>query len=239
MIHSKPCRLLAVAIAALFLAQPVLAQEAPAEPMSVTPAPENDPAARFDTSYRPSPTVSSRLQREFLDNVRWSSGVDARDSLTEAFAERSPVDIWQELVAEQGLVANNVADALTAYWVLNWITANGAYTARIDNAPVQRQLRVAFANDRNFSTMGDQQKQRLAEGYVLNFLVEHAALNKAIATRDLDSLNRLSAAAVTRFQRNMGVNLLALARRALPPAPRSNQFALVLTAALSKVAMLS
>ncbi len=224
MTNSKPFRLLAVALSTLLFAQPLMAQEeAPAEPMSVTTAPVNDPAASFDTSYRPSPTVASRLQREFLDNIRWSSGVEARDSLTEAFADRTPVEIWQELVAEQGLEANNVADALTAYWVLNWITANGAYTARIDNAPVQRQLRVAFANDRNFHAMGDQQKQRLAEGYVLNFLVEHAALNKAIATRDLDALNRLSAAAVTRFQRNMGVNLLALVPSAEGFAARAQQ----------------
>jgi hypothetical protein len=166
---------LATAFTALMLALPAVAQE-PAEPMNVAPAPESSPAAGFDTSYRPSPTVSSRLQREFLDSVRWSSGVEARNNLTEAFAEQSPIEIWHELVAEQGLETNNVADALTAYWVLNWITANGAYSAEIDNAPIQRQLRVAFANDANFRIMGDQQRQQLAEGYIFNFLLEHAGL---------------------------------------------------------------
>lgn len=212
-------RRLAPALAALMLAFPAIAQE-PAAQMNVAPVPESDPAVDFDTSYRPSPTVSSRLQREFLDSVRWSAGVEARDNLAAAFAERSPVEIWHELVAGQGLEPNNVADALTAYWVLNWITANGAYTAEIDNAPIQRQLRVAFANDANFRTMGDQQRQQLAEGYIFNFLLEHAALNRAVAARDLDALNRLAAASVTRFQRSMGVNLLALVPSAQGFGPR-------------------
>jgi hypothetical protein len=207
------------ALLALSLTLPVAAQETP--PMSVAPVPETSPAASFDTGYRPSPTVSSRVQREFLDQLRWSAGVAVRDSLASAFSEQSPVDIWLELVTEQGLSANNVADALTAYWVLNWITANGAYTAQIDNGPVQRQLRAAFAADNNFRAMGDLQRQQLAEGYILNFLLEHAALNQAVATRDVDALNKLAAAAVARFQTNMGVNLLAVVPSAEGFRPRA------------------
>ena len=170
------------------------------------------PAAQadFDTSYRPSPTVSARLQREFLDRIRWTAGVEARDNLAKAFAEKSPVDIWLELVTSDGLEANNVADALTAYWVLNWVAANGAYASKVDSEPVQRQLRIAFANDANFLKMGDQQRQELAEGYILDFLVEHAALNAAVQQRDVDTLNRLAAAAVLRFRQKMNVDLLAL-----------------------------
>ncbi|ODT71292.1 MAG: hypothetical protein ABS75_08405 [Pelagibacterium sp. SCN 63-23] len=212
-------RVAAPALLALSLALPVAAQDTP--PMNVAPVPETSPAASFDTGYRPSPTVSSRVQREFLDQLRWSAGVAVRDSLASAFAEQSPVDIWLELVAEQGLSANNVADALTAYWVLNWITANGAYTAQIDNGPVQRQLRAAFAADSNFRAMGDLQRQQLAEGYILNFLLEHAALNQAVATRDVDALNKLAAAAVARFQTNMGVNLLAVVPSAEGFRPRA------------------
>ncbi|MHA6298072.1 DUF6683 family protein [Devosia sp. CAU 1758] len=180
----------------------------PAE--QAAPAAESSVETVFDTSYRPSPSVSARLQREFLDGVRWSAGVEARDSLTEAFAERSPTEIWQELVASDGLTTNNVTDALTSYWVLNWVAANGAYAVKVDSAPVQRQLQIAFANDPNFHKMGDQQRQELAEGYILNFLVEHAALNTAVEKRDVETLNRLAAAAVARFRRDMKVNLLAL-----------------------------
>lgn len=207
MFAPKTRRLLAVAL--LAFAPPALAQESET-PLSVAPAPETSPSADFDTSYRASPTVSSRIQAEFLDSVRWSLGVQTRDELAAAFEERPPVEIWQELVASQGLEPNNVADALTAYWVLNWITANGAYAAQVDNGPVQRQLRVAFANDPNFIHMGDTEKQQLAEGYMLNFLLEHAVLNRAIAARNVDVLNRLALTSVSRFQRSMNVNLLAL-----------------------------
>lgn len=191
------------------------------EPMNVAPAAESSPAADFDTSYRASPSLSTRIQRDFLDTIRWSAGTEVRDNLATAFAERKPVEIWQDLVSEQGLEPNNVADALTAYWVLNWITANGAYTAKIDNAPIQRQLRVAFSQDQTFLGMNDQRRQQMAENYVFDFLLEHALLNQAIATRDLDTLNRLAAAAVARFERNMGVNLLAIVPSAEGFRPRA------------------
>jgi len=173
-------------------------------------APVLDEAAEFDTSYRPSPSISARLQREFLNRVRWSSGVEARESLANAFAERSPSEIWQELVAPDGLTTNNVADALTAYWVLNWVTANGAYAVEVDSRPVQRQLRQAFANDSNFVRLSDQQRQEMAEGYILNFLVEHAALNTALAQKDLETLYALAMAAASRFRSQMNVNLFTL-----------------------------
>ncbi len=179
--------------------------------LAQSPVPQAAAAqAEFDTSYRPSPTVSARLQREFLERIRWSAGVATRDNLAKAFEEKAPVDIWLELVERDGLTTNNVADALTAYWVLNWVAANGAYAAKVDSAPVQRQLRIAFANDANFLRMGDQQRQVLAEGYILDFLIEHAALNAAVQQRDVDTLNRLAAAAVLRFRQKMNVDLLSL-----------------------------
>lgn len=164
----------------------------------------------FDSSYRVSDVVSSRLRRSFLDTIRWSVGAEARDQLAESFAERGHADIWQELVAEDGLKTGNVADALTAYWVLNWVTANGAYGYKVDNGPVQRQLQLALAGDPNFLALNDQARQQMAEGYMLNFLLEHAMLNDAVARRDLSALRALAAASAFRFQEQMGVDLLAL-----------------------------
>lgn len=181
-----------------------------AQQMPTAPAPSQASGPIFDTSYQPSPSVTARLQRKFLQDLRWSSGIPARDAVATAFAERSPVDIWQELVAPDGLSKNNLTDALAAYWVLNWITANGAYRVRIDHEPVQRQVAEAFANDAAFQRYGDHQKQALAEGYILNFLVEHAALNDAVKRGDTQTLYKLAVASIGRFQQNMGVNLLAL-----------------------------
>lgn len=166
--------------------------------------------AEFDSSYRASEVVSSRLRRSFLDSVRWSVGAEARDQLAESFAERTHTEIWQELVAADDLTTGNVADALTAYWVLNWVTANGAYSHKVDNAPVQRQLREALASDPNFLALNDQARQRMAEGYMLNFLLEHAALNDAVARQDTNRLRELAIASVARFRQQMGVDLVSL-----------------------------
>lgn len=195
--------------ALLLLATPVAAN-AQQLPQAVENPTTTADAAEFDTSYRPSPSISARMQREFLSRIRWSAGVEVRDNLAEAFAERSPSEIWQELVAPDGLTTNNVADALTAYWVLNWVAANGAYAVEVDSRPIQRQLRQAFANDPSFLRLSDQKRQEMAEGYILNFLVEHAALNTALAQKDLETLYALAMAAASRFRSQMNVNLFTL-----------------------------
>lgn len=205
---NKPTKLIPIlfVLLALPLVPPAQAEDRPttAATTAVLPGAEN-------SAYRFSEGVSVRLRRSFLDQIRWSVGVEARDLLAESFADRSHTEIWQELVKEDGLSTGNVADALTAYWVLNWVTANGAYGQKVDNGPVQRQLRVALAEDANFQQLNDQARQQMAEGYMLNFLIEHAALNDAVARRDVENLRTLAAASATRFQQQLGVDLLALA----------------------------
>lgn len=166
--------------------------------------------ADFDTSYRPSQIVSARIQRNFLESIRWNVSAEARNNLAAAFAERPALEIWQDLVAADGLKTGNVADALTAYWVLNWVTANARYNLKIDNGPIQAQMRQAMADDPNFLGLSDLQKQEMAETYILKFLVEHAALNDAMVRKDVAALGRLALAAANRFRQEMGVDLLAL-----------------------------
>ncbi|MBN9333442.1 DUF6683 family protein [Devosia sp.] len=167
-------------------------------------------AASYDTSYPPSTVISARIQRQFLDTIRWSVSAQARDSLAAAFAERPALEIWQDLVAGDGLKTGNVADAITAYWVLNWVTANARYNLKVDNRPIQAQMQDAMARDPNFRSLSNLQKQEMAEGYILKFLVEHAALNDAMSRKDVAALGKLALGSATRFQREMGVNLLAL-----------------------------
>jgi hypothetical protein len=195
----------------------VIAQEAPAASGKAPIEQVEDET--FDTSYHFSPTISARIEREFLENIRWSAGVEARDNLREAFAKNSALDTWQDLVVKDGLELGNVADALTSYWILNWITANGAYSTKVDNAAVQTQLRAAFSIDPAFAQLNDQQKQIMAETYIRHFLVEHAALNAAVKAKDITTLEILAAAAVLRFRNDMSVDLLAL-----EPGPKGFDF---------------
>ncbi|MBK1794261.1 hypothetical protein JHL21_07080 [Devosia sp. WQ 349] len=194
-----------------------IAQEATSTaPMAPTEEVEDE---TFDTSYHFSPTTSARIEREFLEEIRWSAGVEARDNLREAFEKNSALDTWQELVAKDGLELGNVADALTSYWILNWITANGAYSTKVDNSAVQTQLRAAFSIDPAFAQLSDQQKQIMAETYIRHFLVEHAALNAAVKAKDITALEMLAAASVLRFRNDMSVDLLAL-----EPGPKGFDF---------------
>lgn len=193
-----------ILVAALMLAVSPIAGLAQAVPS----APQQEQI--FDTSYQISTVASARIQRLFLDSIRWSVGTEARDDIRAAFAERPPLEVWQELVAADGLKLGNVADALTAYWVLNWVTANARYNLKIDNGPIRRQMAAAMAADANFRSFNDLQKQDMAEGYILKFLVEHAALNDAMARKDVGALGQLALAAATRFRQQMGVDLLTL-----------------------------
>lgn len=204
---NTPTKILPILIAlfALPLVAPAHGQQGPAPVVASASVPGAE-----NSAYKFSESISVRLRRGFLDKVRWSAGIEARDQLAESFADRSHTEIWQDLVRRDGLTTGNVADALTAYWVLNWVTANGAYGQKVDNAPVQRQLRLALAQDDNFQRMNDQARQRMAETYMLNFLVEHAALNDAVARKDIETLRTLAAASATRFQQQLGVDLLAL-----------------------------
>src|SRR5690606_11618840 len=128
--------LLLALIAPMLTSAPVLGQT------PETAAPPPAASSQFDTSYRPSEVVALRVQRKFLSDVRWSVGEAMKNRLEEAFAERKPTEIWLDLVEGNALTTNNVADALTAYWVLNWITANKAYDVKVEHGPIQAQVRL-------------------------------------------------------------------------------------------------
>ena len=90
----------AVAASLLLLAAclPALAQSGSVtEQVAIAPA---APDTEFDTSYRASPVVSLRVQRRFLNDVRWAAGVEMRERLTKAFEERRPTEIWQDIVGQ-------------------------------------------------------------------------------------------------------------------------------------------
>jgi hypothetical protein len=193
----------AILLTLLLLVPTATAQEAPLPDVAAAPA-------EFDTSYAPSAAVSYRVKRSFLDGVYRSAGADARAAFQERFDEKSHELIWQDLVEPYGMEVGNVADALAAYWMLNWIVANAAFTVDIPPAPVRRQLRQALSEDRSFHALNDAQRQAMAEQLMLDFLVLHAAMSTALRNQDVVTLQGLAREAVVSFRRQYGVDLLAL-----------------------------
>jgi hypothetical protein len=218
----KPLRA-SVFVTLLLLAWPAQAQEPVAS--------ETATAAEFDTSYSPSAALSYRVQRRFLDQVYRSAGPDMRAAFQAEFDARPFQQIWGDLVGGYGLSAGHVADALAAYWLLNWVVANAAFSAELSGPPVRQQLTIALGNDAAFAALDDDQRQAMAEGLMLDFLVLHTTMSSAIRTADSPALQKLARESVINFRRQYGVDLQALEpgpeglmprRRAAAPADGGN-----------------
>lgn len=198
----------------LAAAVPAMAQDAPPAAEAVVEV------EAFDTSYFPSAAVSYRVKRTFLDGVFRSAGADARAKFQEQFDAKPPDQIWASLVDRYGMRTGNVADAMAAYWMLNWMVANAAFAVDIPAAPVRQQLTLALANDRLFATLRNDQRQEMAERLMLDFLVLHAAMNTALANQDTLTLQALAREAVISFRQQYRVDLLALEPTAAGLTPR-------------------
>jgi len=168
------------------------------------------PTAMTVTGYRPSPAVSARVRRQFAS---WMGGkVGAADAarLAATMGKTDPVQNWAQLVANDGLRTNDMADALTAYWILNWAMANTADNNRAQVLGVRNQVRAMLAANPAQLRMGEAQRQEFSEILILNFLIQHAAFDDAIRRGDRALMRRLGDAAAARFQGEMGVDLRRL-----------------------------
>lgn len=168
------------------------------------------PAAVVVTSYRPSTAVSARVRRQFASWMRGKVGAADAAKLAAAMEKADPVQNWAQLVANDGLRTNDMTDALTAYWILNWAMANTADNNRAQVMGVRKQVRAMLVANSAQLRMGEAQRQEFSEILILNFLIQHAAFDDAIRRGDRDLLRRLGDAAETRFQSEMGVDLRRL-----------------------------
>lgn len=167
-------------------------------------------SSQIVTTYSTSPQVSAKAQRQFLDFIRERSGEEAERAVAGIFAQRSPQDMWAELVAADGLVPGDAVDALTSYFALNWVIANQQPEAEFSLAGVQRQVRAAMQGDRTFQALDEAGRQEFAEVLMMNFLLQQAVLSDAYVRDDAQMMQQLSDAAVARFKSEMGVDLRRL-----------------------------
>lgn len=172
------------------------------------PAPQRKSKQRaVSTTYRASPAVSLRVQRQFTDFVEKTSGRQAGQQVREIFRKRNPVASWVSIVKADGFRSGDVVDAVGAYLILNWMMANGSDNNQQQASAVRQQIRQALSNNPGFSRLGNDERQTLAETSMLNFLVQHAAYIDALKRGDKVMIRRLSDAAVARFQNQMNMNL--------------------------------
>lgn len=166
--------------------------------------------AAATTTYRSSPAVSRRVQTQFVDFMRQNVGEQGARELDATLSSGNAISSWSGIVRSDGLRSGDVVDAITAYWMLNWVIANQADNNRQQMQAVRNQVRSVVANSPTLAALSNDERQEMAEALVLNFLVQHAAYGNAMQAGDRTMMRRLGDAAVTRFRNEMGLDLRQL-----------------------------
>lgn len=166
-------------------------------------------AAPARTTYQSSPAITQRVKRQFADFVRSTGGDGA--GIAAAMDQQDFFARWGQHVSQYGLRRGDVADAMTAYWMLNWQIANDVRSvSRAQVQSVQSQVRAMMGDNRSFTGLNDAQKQEMAEVLILNFIAQSVAYEDAMRDNDATMQRRLQNAATTRFQNEMNVDLRQL-----------------------------
>lgn len=168
------------------------------------------PAAAAATRYRPSPAVSARVRRQFVTRMGGKVGAADAARLGAAMERTDAVQNWSQLVSDDGLRTNDMADALASYWILNWVMANGADSNRGQARAARGQIHAMLAASPGQARLSETQRQEMSETLILNFLIQHAAYDDAMRRGDRTLMRRLGDAAVARFRSEMGVDLRRL-----------------------------
>ncbi len=162
------------------------------------------------TTYRASPAVSARVQKQFSEFMARQAGADGGRQVADAMRRTDPVRNWSQIVASDGLRPGDSADALAAYWVLNWVMANRGDNNRAQTLAVREQVRPMIAANPAYSSLNEGQRQEFSEVLMLNFLIQQAAYVDAMKRGDQRAQQQLGDAAVARFKNEMGVDLRTL-----------------------------
>ncbi len=166
-------------------------------------------SASARTTYQSSPAITQRVKRQFADFVRSTGGDGA--GIAAAMDQQDFFARWGQHVSQYGLRRGDVADAMTAYWMLNWQIANDVRSvSRAQVQSVQSQVRAMMGDNRSFTGLNDAQKQEMAEVLILNFIAQSVAYEDAMRDNDATMQRRLQNAATTRFQNEMNVDLRQL-----------------------------
>lgn len=172
-------------------------------------APTRSPAA-VDTRYRGSPTVSAQVRAKFADFVARLDPANA-EQLRKVVQQQDLLGMWEKHVAVDGLRRGDVADAMAAYWVQNWLMANKVpFASRAQVQAVRAQVTRALGASPAFARMGDAARQEIAETFMLNLVAQGSAYSDAASRRDAEAVARLSDAAAARFRKDMNLDLRRL-----------------------------
>lgn len=164
-----------------------------------------------ETSFRRIPDVTKKVERDYAEWLAKQGNPTADQQLRTYFATHDFRQDWAKNEASDGLKPDNVADALTAYWVMNWMIANKVNgTTRAQVQGVKRQVAPVILRQHSFTSLNNVGRQQLAEIWQINYLFQSIGMFSALRKGDQALAQRESDAAETRFRNEAHVDLRGL-----------------------------
>lgn len=174
-------------------------------------APARRPQSRVlvRTGYSRDPAVTRRVQDGFIAHVAQVAGAEKAQLVRSDLTRQDFATVWRRLTVAQGYRDDDVADALGAYWELNWAMANGQDPSTAQSAGARSQVRATVQRNPAFARLTDAQRQAAAEAWMLNYVYQQGAYADALKRGDKALQQSLSDAAAARFQNEMHIDLRA------------------------------
>lgn len=190
--------------------QGAAAPPATASGKPATRAQASPPGGAVATTYAASPEVARRARGQFVDWLK-STSPDLSAAAEAQLRQADMVAEWSKAVREDGLKTGDAADALGAYWLLNWMMANSRTSnSGAEARTVRDQTRRYLQGNPGFAALGDAHRQEMAEIWMMNFLLQGNAYFDALKRDDRALAAKLGKAAVARFRNEMGIDLTRL-----------------------------
>lgn len=142
-----------------------------------------------DFTFQPSAEISQQIRSQFI--AQYASS-DTSDSLP--FRQLLETQNWVEDFASDsyGLSSNDVADAMTGYWVRSWMLVNdqpAPSLAQIDG--VNRQVRTLLADIPIFAQGSEAQLQEMAEYLIYQQSITYGTYLAAVSTGDIEAKEQI------------------------------------------------
>ncbi len=173
--------------------------EAANDPYSPQTSPQSDPYSEVPTdpagqstgdfTFQPSEEVSQQFRSQFIAQHASS---DTSDDLS--FRQLLETQTWVDDFASDfdSLSSNDVADAMTGYWLRNWMLVNDQpepSLAEIDG--VNRQIRGLLSENPIFSQASDADRQEMAEYLIYQQSLTYGTYLAAVSTGDTESKEQI------------------------------------------------
>ncbi|MDF0490020.1 hypothetical protein PX554_17940 [Sphingomonas sp. H39-1-10] len=132
--------------------------------------------------FTPSLELRKRNYAQFIEKTRAATPQGA-DELQKLFAQKDVIAEITPALAGFGLRTDDVADAMTVYWLNAWMASRGRsdQNSKEQAQAVRRQAANAIAATGQIATLNDARKQEMAEAFLIQAMLLEAMTAQAKA----------------------------------------------------------